>query len=216
MAWPAKDPNEILDYSWAVPLDDGDTIAAHTAAVVSGTVTIAVSSVMADKVVAWITGGADGETALIEITATTQGGRKFETTQPLQIVSSAYVAQFVAAFPAFIDTPRQTLTYWYKQAEAVVDERYGTDRGYATMLLAADMLTRQGQGVGGEAQRLSKFGGATQAKSGTLSLSWDGADSKESFYKQTSYGKLFWPYMRLHAGGPLVTNTGALPEHRHA
>lgn len=213
MAWPAKDPSEILDYSWTVPLDIGDTIAAHSAVVVSGTVVIASSTVTGAIVTAFITGGVAGETAILRFDATTTGGRKHEDTLLLPIIDSAnaFELAFKAAFPAFEETSSSAIAFWYARAGRIVTSAYGDDEEYAAMLLTAHYLTLQGFGAGAEAQRASKFGGATNIKSGSLSLSWEGAGASSEGIRSTSYGKLFFPFLRVHGGSPGITNTGTVP-----
>ncbi len=212
MTWTAKDPNEVLDYSWNPPLDAGDTIATHTAVVVSGTVVIATSEISGGAIVTWITGGADGETALIKLTATTDGGRTFEATYPLSIIdiTNAFEVAFKAAFPAFADTPRETIAHWHARATRIITDAYGDDQSHCTMLLTAHYLTMQGEGGGAAAQRMSKFGGATRVKSGSLELAWDGGGDSMGF-KATIYGQELWPIARNVLGIGGVTATGTVP-----
>lgn len=215
MAWPAKDPNEILDYSWSVPLDTGDSISAHTATIVSGSATIQSSFAAAGKVTAFIAGGVADQAVVIEMRATTAGGRVFEHSGQISIISSAnaFEVAFKAAFPAFADTPREAIAYWHDRALRVVDARFGSDQDHAAMLLTAHYLTVQGQGAGAEAQRHAKFGGATSVKSGTLSINWDGGagGATKSRFEATSYGLEFLPLLRAYCGGPRITATGVAP-----
>jgi hypothetical protein len=215
MAWPAKDPNEILDYSWTVALDAGDSITAHTATIVSGTATIQSSSAASGKVTAFITGGVDGQSVVIEMRATTAGGRVFEHSGQISIISSAnaFEVAFKAAYPAFADTPREAIAYWHDRALRVVDARFGDDQSHAAMLLTAHYLTIQGQGESAEAQRHAKFGGATSIKSGTLSINWDSSagQAPKSRFEATRYGLEFLPLLRSYCGGPRITATGIAP-----
>jgi Protein of unknown function (DUF4054) len=208
MTWTAKDPNEILDYAWPVPLDAGDTIATHTAVVASGTVVIVSSEVQTGTVIAWVSGGVSGETALIRLTANTAGGRVFEATFPLQVVDSEGESTFKAIFPAFADTPREAVAYWQARAASIITDRYGADQAHATMLLTAHYLTMQGHGGGAMAQRMSNFGGATRVKSGSLELAWDGGGDSMGF-KGTVYGQELLPIIRANNIGG-VTGTGTI------
>jgi hypothetical protein len=213
MTWTAKDPNETRDYIWTVPLDAGDTIVAHTATVAHGNhITIPTSSVDGANVVVWIAGGNHNETAIVTLTATTDGGRTFEATFTLKIIDTdqAFELAFKAAFPAFADTPRDAIAYWHGRAEAVITDAYGDQKDHATMLLTAHHLTMQGQGGGAAAQRMSKFGGATRVKSGSLELAWDGGGDSMGF-KATIYGQELWPIARNVLGIGGVTATGTVP-----
>jgi hypothetical protein len=90
--WPAKDPDEVLDYSWDVPLDAGDTITGTpTRVVIAGTVTAEVPTVNGALVTTFVSGGVAGETAVIEMKCQTAGGRSFEETFVLPIKDSAAV-----------------------------------------------------------------------------------------------------------------------------
>jgi hypothetical protein len=211
MTWTAKDPDEILDYSWPVPLDAGDSVTTHTAVVKAGTISIASASVVGDVVRAYVTGGTDGTDCLVEMTATTVGGRRFEYTGQIRVIDSAnaFEVSFRAAFPTFQTTPREAIAYWREQAERIVDARFGNDKDHALKLLTAHYLTMQGYGDSVEAQRISKFGGATDVKSGSLSLSWQSGDrAAASGFDATSYGKMLMPLIRLYAASPAVTDTG--------
>jgi gpW len=102
LTWGSKDPNEILDYSWRVPLDTGDIIVAHSASVLSGSVTISASRVAADLVTVDLVGGTLGETALFLLRATTLAGRTFEETAALPIVSSDYVVSSAETLQGYL------------------------------------------------------------------------------------------------------------------
>lgn len=211
MAWPAKDPAAILDYSWAPGLDEGDTIAAHAATIVSGTVAKVSDSHTNTTVTIKLSGGADGEAAVIRLSYTTAGGRSDERDFALQIINqaSAFAMAFIAAFPAFASVDAGAVAFWHARAVGNA-AGYGDDREYGEMLWTAHYLTLQGLGTGGEAQRNGEFGGATSIKSGTLSLGWEGGGRATEGLRSTSYGRLLWPLLRAYGGGPLVTGTGTV------
>lgn len=76
--WPSKDPDEVLDFSWTVPLDDGDTITGTpTASVLAGTVSLGAPSVAGNLATVVISGGQPSENAIVKMTAQTAGGRTF-------------------------------------------------------------------------------------------------------------------------------------------
>lgn len=88
--WPAKDPDEVLDFSWDVPLDAGDTISGTpTRTVITGTVSVEEPTFSGARITVYISGGASGETAVIELTCQTSGGRTFQETFVLPIKDSA-------------------------------------------------------------------------------------------------------------------------------
>jgi hypothetical protein len=124
-------------------------------------------------------------------------------------VSPTY-AEFTAIFDAFATTDEAKFDYWLARAERVITDAYGDDQLHATMLLTAHYLTMQGEGGGAAAQRMSKFGGATRVKSGSLELAWDGGGDSMGF-KATIYGQELWPIARNVLGIGGVTATGTVP-----
>lgn len=205
MGWSAKDPTEILDYSWEVPLDGTDTIASKTAVVVSGTIVVASSSFADGKVTAFITGGVDGETAMVKLTATTTGGRTFEETFQLKIIDSAnaFAAAFRAAFPAFADTAPESIEYWRTQAARIADERFGDDEGHALNLLTAHYLSIQPGTMGS-----SSMAGLTRFKSASVDITVSDKVASATGYAQSVYGQQFAVLQRQYLAAPfLATGT---------
>lgn len=89
MRWASiKDPDDILDYTvdWTNRMAADDVIVTSTFDVVSGTITIDRTEIVGDvKTVAWISGGASGETASVHNRVVTQGGRQMDQTLQLQV-----------------------------------------------------------------------------------------------------------------------------------
>lgn len=83
----AKDPDEILDFEfdYSVELDVGDTIATSQLTVVKGNVDILSSSNTGTAVIAFFTGGVDGETCEITNRIVTAASRTIERTGRLLI-----------------------------------------------------------------------------------------------------------------------------------
>lgn len=79
--WPAKDPNEVLDYEhdWAARLDDGDSIASLPEAIVeTGDVVIDSTSLDGTVQRVWLSAGTvkpSGDPEKLTIRITTTGGR---------------------------------------------------------------------------------------------------------------------------------------------
>lgn len=75
--WPAKDPGEVLDYTWAVPLDTADTISTLVSSVTAGTVVIDDDAHASGVAQITVSGGVDGEDAELLVVITTTGGDTF-------------------------------------------------------------------------------------------------------------------------------------------
>lgn len=90
MRWPAKDPNEILDYQldWSRRLDEGDAIASAQFTLVDAAgLAIAAQDFTGTTATVWLTSGTEGEEAAILCRVETAGGRIFDQTVNLSIAS---------------------------------------------------------------------------------------------------------------------------------
>lgn len=88
LTWPAKDPDTTLDFTWEVPLDDGDSLTDATLELISGTAVIE-SKGLDGAFATWvISGGTAGEVNEFKATATTAAGREPEETIYLAIGDS--------------------------------------------------------------------------------------------------------------------------------
>lgn len=85
LAWPFKDPDEILDYqvNWAARLG-GDTITSSDFTVPAGLVKDSESN-DATTATVWLSGGTIGQTYLILNRVGTAGGREMDQTVKLRI-----------------------------------------------------------------------------------------------------------------------------------
>lgn len=215
LVWPAKDPDELLDYSWTVPLDDGDTISGFTILLDSGTVTIVTKESSGAAATAWLSGGTNGETALFTLTVTTNGGRTFEEKAALAIVAKSDAARaLISAFPRFAAVPASTIEFWLIRAARGVDTTWTAgDREMGQMLLACHLMTLQGLGTGAEAEaNASGTAGFKTIRSGALTLErFDKGGGDDSTLSQTSYGAQFKDLRRQNCGGPRVMPTGTIP-----
>jgi hypothetical protein len=95
LTWPAKDPNEVLDYDidWSERLETGETISTSTWTVVDGTVTISAGptppapSISAGVTTCWISAGTAGEACVVLNRITTSAGRTYDQSVKLRIRS---------------------------------------------------------------------------------------------------------------------------------
>ncbi|QDP20668.1 hypothetical protein [Bradyrhizobium cosmicum] len=111
--WPAKDPDEILDYDldWTMRLysadelalvapdllglvptselvpQPADTIASSSFTLPSGTLVANSSSYTSTHTKVWLAGGAEGESYLVQNRITTAGGRTMDQTVKLKVKS---------------------------------------------------------------------------------------------------------------------------------
>lgn len=209
--WPAKDPDEVADYSWTPGLDAGDTIASHTVTLESGDVAIDSDAHTDDKVTVWLSGGTVGVSAFT-LRVTTVGGRTFETAAQIAVAesSSALITAFRIRFPAFASVPDSTVAYWITDAQlTVTDSWIAADIEPATLTLAAHNLELSGAGSSGGAVASLAGMGVTDFKSASMSVSFDAETVRRSGnggYSSTRYGVQFLTYLRRNRGGArLVT-----------
>lgn len=86
--WPGvKDPDDILDYAidWTNRLDEDDTIDQVTWEVVEGEVLIDDEQVIGNEAIVWLSGGANGETALVLCRIRMVSGRQMDQTIGIKI-----------------------------------------------------------------------------------------------------------------------------------
>lgn len=98
----AKVPSAVIRYSWVPPVVDGDSLSTATLAVSSGTAVIDSYEVESGEVLAFISGGAAGETTVITASAVTSDGETLTETIYLPIRASTvgftYTARDVCNF----------------------------------------------------------------------------------------------------------------------
>lgn len=206
--WPAKDPDEVADYSWSPTLDAGDTIASHTATLVSGDVVKDSDAQANGAVTLWLSGGTPGVTSTFTLRVVTAGGRTFEVSAQIAVIdsSSELVAAFRMRFPAFAAVPDSTIQYWLTDAGNIVTSSWDSvDYEPALLALAAHNMALLGldkpadDAVGGIAAM-----GVTSFKSASMSVSFDAETIQKAnsgTYSSTKYGQLFMPYLRRNVGG---------------
>lgn len=225
-AWPAKDPDAVLDYSFTIPLDEADAVATYTFTSVSGTVVIDSHSRDLAVVTARLSGGAEGETSVFKVAWVTTAGREDEEYITLLVAASDYVALELTdyvkplpqhlrlRYPAFEEEPTATIQYWLTDAERFVDSSW-TEGDYAAGLMAMAAHNMMLAGLGTDAAAISGLpAGITNFKSASLSVSFaDGvaADRTTGALASTRYGAEYQTLARRNRGGARVLPTGALP-----
>jgi hypothetical protein len=86
LTWPAKDPNEVLDYQvrWVDNrLEAGETITASTFTVEDGSVVIESQTHAGGIATVWLSGGATGEACVLNNRIVTSAGRTYD--QPVKL-----------------------------------------------------------------------------------------------------------------------------------
>lgn len=200
IVWPAKDPDEVLDYSWTPPLDDGDTIASYTATRSSGTATIDSDENSDTAVTVWLGGGTDGETDTFSLTATTTGGRTFREVAVLPVFDRAsdLLALFRLRYGAFSTLDDATIGYWLGDAAKLITESWTeADRDPAKLALAAHMLSESGALSSGIPE------GVTSFRSGSFSATFSDSAASRTGLLTTVYGREFLNLRRRSFIGPM-------------
>lgn len=126
----------------------------------------------------------------------------------------ATLADFQVAFPAFAAITEAQYDFWATRAERIVTDCFGDDQQFATMLLTAHYLERNGLGSGAAAEANAQgMGEFTRVKSGSLELErgTKAAGASMGEYCGTRYGRQLWPMHRACFGSPRVTSTGTIP-----
>lgn len=90
LAWPFKDPNEVLDYAidWTARLPGGDTLTNSTWSIVESNPVLTIDNQSMDPAgltVVWLGSGAVGVTYHLLNRVTTLGGRTMDQTVKLKI-----------------------------------------------------------------------------------------------------------------------------------
>ena len=199
--WPAKDPDEVADYTWTPPLDSGDTITTFTAVRTAGTVTKQSQSNTGTVATVWLMGGADGETSTFTLTVTTAGGRTFETTASILVAASntPLLTAFRIRYPKFAAVGDGAVLYWITDAARFVGETWrATDRDPATLAYAAHMLADTG------ALTSTIPAGVTSFRSGAFSATIADGIAALTGFASTAYGREFLALRRANFAAPFL------------
>jgi hypothetical protein len=203
-----KAPAERADYIWTPPLDAGDTISGSaTIAIVDGTAVLDSAAVVSGNtaVKLWLSGGSDGETSEILAQVATTGGRIWQETLYLPVISTSLPipgSSFLAAFPQFKDVPEASLSFWLANADARMGGAWpASERDMAVMLLAAHNLASNGMGAD------AVPAGVTSFKSGTFSATVSDKIAGMTGFASTVYGREYLAMTQRHFGGARLVNT---------
>lgn len=230
--WAAKDPDEVLDYTydWSLDLETDETIipegslpagTAFVAVDAAGTAIVGAPTYGPDFVTVVISGGNEADEAIFTTRVKTTKDRLLEDTVILPIrttvVPVAYpggyveptAANLICLHPEFATVAEPTLNAYLKRAAASVDTSWSeTDFGHARMLLAAHLLTTNGLGSTAQAQAISDGSGEFRSMAiGQLRLErFDNkaASGASSGFSTTRYGREFLTLLRRNKGGPRV------------
>ena len=202
IAWPAKDPADISDFTWSPDLDAGDTIASFVATVTSGTIAKAEpDSYTNTTATVWIEGGADKELALLSLVVTTTGGRTFREGAVLPVFdrASETLAIFRLRYPAFASVSDGAISYRLYEALSAVGDNWPTEMQIpARTAWAAHKLAEAGSLAGTIPQ------GLTQFKSGTFSATVASELASLTGFDATVYGREFVAMRRAAFSGPIM------------
>lgn len=230
VTWASKDPDAVFDYSYTIPLDEGDTVDSSTFEQLSGTAVIDDQDRAGDTWTVWISGGTDGETNVYRIAWATAAGREDDDIITLAIISNqvdvplvltGYAkpspAHLIMRYPAFADVDKAVIQYWLTDAESAVDTSW-SERDYAAglMSLAAHSLSLAGYPVVTATTTTSTPAlpaGVTSVKSADFSMTVtpEQANALASGSLSSSrYGLEFKALLRRNKAGPRVMGTGSL------
>ena len=196
IVWPAKDPAEVLDFTWTVPLDAGDTVTAHTITRTDGTAMIDSDSATTTVITAWISGGADAETQTFSMTATTAGGRTFREVALLPVFdrASEMLALFRLRYPDLASVSDGQVGYWILDATGQVGDNWPTaSQTPARLALAAHRASMATASIPT---------GITSFKSGDFQISMSSEASIRADIEQTVYGREFVKLRQAAFAGP--------------
>jgi hypothetical protein len=197
--WPAKDPAEVLDYTWTVPLDTGDTIANVTAVKSSGSAEIDNEANTDTTLQLWLSGGTADELSKFTLTAMTNGGRTFREVGVLPVIDRAsdLIASFRLRYPAFDALDDGRISYWLADAGPLVASWAADSQETARLAWSAHNLAASGALSAGV-----DMTGMTSFKSGDFSASFADKIASQQGLESTPYGREFIALRRASFAGP--------------
>lgn len=235
VSWPSKDPSAVLDFIYRIPLDANDSIAnisAVTFTQLAGTCVIASKSLAAapdttsdgygQDLTVWLSGGADGETDVFQVSWTTTLTRQNDDILTLPVANADLPAldlvnytaplpgHLTARYPAFAGVPFTTIQMWLTDAERFVTTGWRSkDYPVAIMALAAHNMAIQGLGTDNSDAQIP--GGVTSFKMGPMqiNLTPQAANAKlAGDVTSTRYGAEYAFLRDMNFGGPELAPSG--------
>lgn len=204
IVWPAKDPAEVLDFTWIVPLDSGDEVVSYTAAVSSGTVVIDSDDSTSPNVRLWFSGGTADEISYLNLTATTTGGRTFREAAVLPVIdrASEVLADFRLRYPAFAAVDDGLISFQLVKAVDLVGTNWPASiQTNARLSYAAHRLAENG------ALPSAIPMGVTSFRSGSFSASVSDGIASLTGLESTVYGREYLILRRRAFAGPRLAWT---------
>ena len=203
IAWPAKDPADVADFTWTPDLDQGDHIASFVATITSGTITKHRPDTFSNSQgTSWFDGGADNELAMITLDVTTQAGRTFRDGAVLPVFSRATeaLAIFRLRYPAFSAISDGVISYRLFDAGLEIGANWPeSDAMSARVALAAHKLAEAGAVAGAIPP------GVTSFRSGSFSATVSDAMASMTGLNATVYGREFLALRRRAFAGPRLS-----------
>lgn len=226
-AWPQKDPDDIADFQNVWTLGNDAILSSEWIFEVQAGLVKDSETVVANTATIVLSGGTDGETAILLNRIITTGGRHFDSdpiflpirsTYPASAAPASYTAPsvdyLVTMFPAFAAVPAATVQTYIVRANRSVDTTWTEgDYAQAIMLAACHYMVLSGLGTGAEAesnaQGLASF---NLIRSGQLTLqrgSASGSSGVPAEWVGSTYGQQFYDLLKKNRPRGTVANGGA-------
>lgn len=199
IVWPAKDPVEVLDFTWTVPVDGSDTISTAADPMASGNIAIDSFGSGDASITVWVSGGTADEVASVTFSATTSGGRTFREVAALPILdrASELLTTFRLRYPAFVNIDDGRIGYWLADAGSLVGASWPEgSRLVARAAYAAHRLAEAGALSGGIPA------GVTSFRSGSFSATINDKTAALTGFSATVFGREFIQLRRATFAGP--------------
>lgn len=211
IVWPGKDPDDVLDFTWIVPLDESDSISTFTPTILVNTttpITLGAEAISGANCSVFISAGSADEVAQIDVKCVTALGRTFNDVCALPIIDRAnsVVLNFRRRYPAFASVADGPIAFWLvKAAVEVADGWPEAVRDDAKACWAAHQLVATGVLASAVPSGVQSFrSGDFQATISNTLASMTGLSS-------TEYGREYVRMRRAYFAGPRLAWAPDLP-----
>lgn len=224
--WASKDPDAVQDYTYTIPLDEGDSVATYTFEKLTGDVVIDSDANAGAVVTVWLSGGTEGQTSVFRIAWVTTGGREDDDVITLFVSSHEYEpllltdyakplpAHLKSRYPAFSAVESGTIQYWLTDAERSVTDAW-TEGDYAAGLMSLAAHNMALAGYGTDVSALATIpAGVSRFKSASFEMAFtdDAANARSNgALSSTRYGQEYANLLARNRAGPMIMPTGVLP-----